>query len=300
MHLAELRDKVIAVDTSIYLYKFMADNTLIEHFYLMISLFRHYNIVPIFVFDGKPPKEKRALLWKRRKQKKESEEKYNELIEKYNGLNDYSSEKNQLKKEMDLLKREIISISNNDLLTVKSLIHAYGAKYMQAEGEADVLCVQLVKQHKAWGCMSDDMDMFVYGCSRVFRHFSLANHSVIYYDFENILETLKINGEVFREIAILSGTDYNCHHKTSLDEMNELYERYRQHGKLSLDGRLHCSKYDDIDGETFGTIMKLFDIHNYNENQGMLENLDQQSCFGEIHMDDLMSILEKDGFIFVQ
>jgi 5'-3' exonuclease len=99
-HLSELSGKTIAVDTSIYLYKFMADNTLVEHFYLMISLFRNYNIVPIFIFDGKPPKEKRELLLKRRQQRKESEEQYNKLKEEYDALNDSSDEKVELRKEL--------------------------------------------------------------------------------------------------------------------------------------------------------------------------------------------------------
>ena len=233
-HLSDIKGKTIAVDTSIYLYKFMADNTLTEHFYLMISLFRHYNIVPIFVFDGKPPKEKRDLLLKRRKHRKASEEQYNKLKEEYDALNDSSDEKVELRKELDLLKRESTSISYDNLATIKSLIIAYGAKYEQAEGEADVLCVQLVNYGIAWGCMSDDMDMFVYGCPRVFRHFSLVNHSVIFYDFSAMLSDLDMDISTFREIAVLSGTDYNCENKTSeyenhnsLGEIVVLYERYK-------------------------------------------------------------------------
>ena len=40
----------------------MGENALLENFYLMISIFREYNIIPLFVFDGKPPKEKNDLL----------------------------------------------------------------------------------------------------------------------------------------------------------------------------------------------------------------------------------------------
>ena len=32
--------------------------SLIEKFYLMCSIFKNYNIIPLFVFDGKPPDEK--------------------------------------------------------------------------------------------------------------------------------------------------------------------------------------------------------------------------------------------------
>ena len=322
-HLSDLSGKTIAIDTSIYLYKFMADNTLIEHFYLMISLFRHYNIVPIFVFDGKPPKAKRELLLKRRQHRKESEEQYNKLKEEYDAMNDSSDEKLELRKELDLLKRESTSISYDNLATTKALISAYGAKYEQAEGEADVLCVQLVKSGKAWGCMSDDMDMFVYGCPRVFRHFSLVNHNVIFYDFSAMLSDLEMDIQTFREIAVLSGTDYNCDNKTSLGETVALYERYRNSDELRslefsripsallpeyfaksdstndfYDWVLHNSNYIS-DVEILRSIVKMFDVTNYSDNLAILERIDQVT-FEEINISELQAILEKDGFVFVQ
>ena len=45
----------------------------------MLSVFRYYNICPIFVFDGKPPPEKKELLLKRREDKIEAESEYNTL-----------------------------------------------------------------------------------------------------------------------------------------------------------------------------------------------------------------------------
>ena len=300
-HLSELSGKTIAIDTSIYLYKFMADNTLTEHFYLMISLFRNYNIVPIFVFDGKPPKEKRELLLKRRQLRKESEEQYNKLKEEYDALADSSDEKVELRKELDLLKRESTSISYDNLATTKALISAYGAKYEQAEGEADVLCMQLVQLGKAWGCMSDDMDMFVYGCPRVFRHFSLVNHNVIAYDFSEMLCDLEMDIQTFREIAVLSGTDYNCDNKTSLGETVALYEKYKKSEDKErgfYDWVLHNSNYI-TDYPILLSIVKMFDVSNYKDNLAILEKIDQVS-FEEIDMPALREILEKDGFVFVQ
>ena len=77
--LSELSGKKIAVDISIYLYKYTGDDNLIENIYLMISIFKHYNIIPIFIFDGKPPTEKKTLLAKRTLDKAEAEKEYNLL-----------------------------------------------------------------------------------------------------------------------------------------------------------------------------------------------------------------------------
>jgi hypothetical protein len=59
MDMKELANKTIVIDISIYMYKYQTDGTLIENIYLMLSLFKHYRIIPIFIFDGKPPIEKR-------------------------------------------------------------------------------------------------------------------------------------------------------------------------------------------------------------------------------------------------
>lgn len=54
-HLSVYRNKKFVIDTSIYLYRFLSENALIENMYLMISLFKYYNITPVFIFDGRPP-----------------------------------------------------------------------------------------------------------------------------------------------------------------------------------------------------------------------------------------------------
>ena len=62
---------------------------------------------------------------------------------------------------------------------------------------------------KAYACLSEDMDMFVYGCNRVLRYLSLLKKSVIIYDTKSILSELKLNMDEFKSICIVSGTDYN-------------------------------------------------------------------------------------------
>ena len=96
---AELSGKKIAIDISIYMYKYASEGSLLENIYLMLSVFRYYNICPIFVFDGKPPPEKKELLLKRKEDKIEAESEYNKL-------------KSQLEKNIvdDIEKQDIIAI----------------------------------------------------------------------------------------------------------------------------------------------------------------------------------------------
>ena len=85
-HVSELSGKRIAVDISIYMYRFALDNNLIENMYLMLSTFRYFNIIPVFIFDGKPPSEKSELIEKRKKDKQEAEKEYNKLKKMLNNI----------------------------------------------------------------------------------------------------------------------------------------------------------------------------------------------------------------------
>ena len=80
--ITELSGKKIAIDISIYLYKYEGDGTLIENMYLMMAILRYYNVTPIFIFDGKPPTEKKELIQKRKEEKIVAEKEFDVLKNK--------------------------------------------------------------------------------------------------------------------------------------------------------------------------------------------------------------------------
>ena len=190
MSISEISGKKIVVDISIYIYKYASEDSLIENIYLMLSVFRHYNIIPIFIFDGKPPTEKKELLQKRRNDKKEAEKEYNKLKSQIENNVIDDIEKQDIINNMDMLKKKFVCIHKSDIDNVKKLIRAYGATYYDAPGEADEICALLVLKNKVWACLSEDMDMFVYGCTRVIRYLSLLNLTMVLYDTKAILEHL--------------------------------------------------------------------------------------------------------------
>ena len=86
-HLSFFSNKILVIDTSIYMYKFISHGDLLEDMYLFISILLEYSIIPIFVFDGKPPPEKKGLLIKRNDDKKKAENEYNILYQQLQQLN---------------------------------------------------------------------------------------------------------------------------------------------------------------------------------------------------------------------
>ena len=113
--LAELSGKKIAIDISIYMYKYASEEGLLENIYLMLSVLRHYNIIPIFVFDGKPPAEKKELLIKRKEDKKEAECEYNKLKNQLDNENINNEEKQEIINNMDLLKKSLFILAKKIL-----------------------------------------------------------------------------------------------------------------------------------------------------------------------------------------
>ena len=304
--LSELSGKKIAVDISIYMYKYASDDTLIENIYLMLSIFRHYNVIPIFVFDGKPPTEKNELLKKRRHDKKQAEEEYNLLKNKLNNNDDLDDiERQDLINNMDMLKRTFVNINKNDIKNVKELIISYGATYYDAPGEADELCAILTIRGKVWACLSEDMDMFVYGCPRVIRYISLLNHTAVIYDMKGILENLGVTQKELREICVLSGTDYNSLNDNAKNSPT-LYTTLKHFKKFHKDKNNTNDFYDWLlentnyirDSENLKKIYDIFDLSKGHVNIKVFENI--KIINGPIMKDNIKQILKTDGFLFLE
>lgn len=230
--LSMLRGKTITVDTMIYMYRFAGEGSAIDGFYSMISAFHKNDITPIFIFDGKPPEEKNEVLKKRKVEKAEAERDYKELATKLKTAED-ADDVADIKSEMDVLRKRFIRVKRSDISAVKELMQLMGAFYVEAQGEADELCAKLVVKKKAFACLSEDMDMFVYGCPKVLRYLSLLNETVVVYTQKDILDVLKITQEEFTQIAVLAGTDYNQNtdRQCDLHQALRMFAKYRRAGE---------------------------------------------------------------------
>jgi len=302
--LAELSGKKIAVDISIYMYRFASEDNLIENIYLMLSVFRNYNIIPIFIFDGKPPPEKHELLQKRKEDKQEAEEEYNKLKESLELNTDMDdSDKQEIIYNMDMLKKKFVSINKSDIDTVKNLIRYYGATYYDAPGEADELCAMLTIKEKVWACLSEDMDMFVYGCPRVIRYLSLLNHTAVIYDVKGILNNLGITQKELREICVLSGTDYNLECDNSNDEITltrtlKYFKKYhKSKSKLEFYDWLN-DNYENLIKD-YDLLKKIYDMFDLTQNHYNIKLFEKVKIVnGSIMKDEIRNILKSDGFLF--
>ena len=348
INLSELSGKRIAVDISIYLYKFLSDNALLENLYLMISIFREHKITPIFVFDGKPPIEKNDTIAFRKKTKINAREEYYRLkqilhdiesdaailSESEENSNSNSKSNNNrntivevdeettvsipsnsidIRTMMNKLKKKFVILKSVHIQDAKTLLQAYGMTYIESPGEADILCAKLVSKNIVYACLSEDTDMFVYGCSRVLRYLSLTSSTTIIYDFREIIKTLDMTPYEFRQLCIIYGCDYlpkneNQNYKNmTIFNSYKMFKSYKEYLKnivsdnnddkpdfytWLLNQNTNMSSYI----QEASKIIDLFDISSY-DNLELYDNI--KIINGPIDRKRLIEVMGKENFIFI-
>lgn len=212
--LRSLYKKWIVIDTSIYLYKFKSLDCLLEKMEEFIMLLKDLTIYPIFVFDGEPKMNKKRILKERRQYKQNAWKKYNEC-------DDLSTQ------EKAYLKSNYTRVSKKNTDDVKHLMSQHHVMYIDAPHEADELCARLMLTNKVYACISDDMDMLLYGCTRVIRNIDIHTKTGVLYNLNSILTSLKMTHHHFKQVCILSGSDYYKSSYTIFETIN-MYSLFKK------------------------------------------------------------------------
>ncbi|KAK5859448.1 hypothetical protein PBY51_021003 [Eleginops maclovinus] len=179
--ISDYTGKVIALDTSIVVNQFRAAtpslSPLTGLFFRTLTFLEH-DIKPVFVFDGKPPGEKTAVLEKRAE------------------AAGWSSPNRTGK----------ASPQTRDCLQLLKLL---GVPVIQAPEDAEALCAKLVRDGTVDAVASEDMDTLPFGANIVIRQLNAKKDSdIIEYSLPKLLEKLKITHEEFVDLCILLGCDY--------------------------------------------------------------------------------------------
>lgn len=219
----ELKGKTIAVDAFNAIYQFLSsvrqpDGTplmdssgnVTSHlsglFYRNVALLSE-GIKLIYVFDGEYHHLKEKTHEIRQATKDAMAEKYEEAVadEDVDGMGKYA-------KGFSRLDDKMISES-------KELLEAMGIAVVQAPGEGEMQCAELVKNGQAYAVGSQDYDAIVVGANKLIQNLTLSRKrktvsSFIYIapemiEFESVINQLGITGDQLICLAILVGTDFN-------------------------------------------------------------------------------------------
>jgi len=222
-----LYNRKIAIDSSILLYKYrymyQEDNFHIQGFLYKVIELLERGVIPIFIFDGKPPDAKKNTLDKRNDTRVKMKERIEELttlrnninidqkIDVYEFINDEDQtniEENEQIKEIKKLNNQIRNIEKNILIVKKfhsdqvmEFLECLGIPFLQAISESEETCAYLQKKGLVDYVVSEDTDSLTFGATKVIFGDKL-------YDLEIILKDLELTYDSFIDLCILCGCDY--------------------------------------------------------------------------------------------
>ena len=233
------RGMILGIDLSIFLYKYLYNND--DHLEglarLILRLLRN-QITPIFVFDGKPPKEKDEILQNRREKRDFMNIKKNliencmnfdksdfnifktNVVEYINNTNSdfslddadikdlYQKDNDLLLKDCEKLTKKIIYVTSYHIESSKKLFDLFGIRYIHAPCEAESLLAMLCKKNIIDGCISEDTDILPNGGHLFLRNFNADKNTIEEYCLHGILDNLKLTNDKFIDLCILCGCDY--------------------------------------------------------------------------------------------
>jgi len=206
----DLKSCKVGIDTSIIIYQFVVairnrgsdlttkDGRMTSHIHGILSKALGYlekGMLPVFVFDGKPPALKKYTLDNRKKIRNAASK----------ALENVENEEEKRK----LLKKSVV-ITHTQMNECKEILRSIGVPVIEAPEEADSQLAYLAKNNLVCGVGSEDMDLLTFGTPFLFRNLSLSKKKkMIQIDLQKILKGMDITYDQFIDICILLGCDYS-------------------------------------------------------------------------------------------
>ena len=114
-----------------------------------------------------------------------------------------------IEQEVERIKKQSVKLTNDDFLLSKKVFDLLGVPYFQAPMEAETTCSDLCKRGKVDFAITEDSDVFAYGCKFVFTKINTSTDTCVCIKYDDILEALEFTPEQFLDFCIMCGTDYN-------------------------------------------------------------------------------------------
>lgn len=231
-HVSNFRNSRIAIDSEILIYQYRTNGDKNSHIYGFINnvfWYLKHGIIPIYVFDGMPSiSKKRNALTKRLSMKEKIYQKAEELdlkllekietIEKQFTILD--KDVNEIIDDINKIQKKIISLNVNrgHRHECKYLLKLMGIPYINANEDAEALCVSLYYNSLVDYIYTEDTDAIVYSISyanktrdfpKILRKNYIPNMITVI-DVERVLKELELTDKEFIDFCIISGCDFSA------------------------------------------------------------------------------------------
>lgn len=170
-------------------------------FYRTTSLLRE-GVLPIWVFDGKPPERKTGTIRQRIVAKEKAEEQWQQALE----AGDLETARKKAAQTSRLTRPMVEEL--------RQLLTALGVPSVQAPSEGEAQAAVMAAKGSVWASASEDYDTLLFGSPRLVRGLAArsrgsATPEAQLIDRTEVLANLGINDEELILLGIVIGTDFN-------------------------------------------------------------------------------------------
>lgn len=233
VHFSSLAYQKVAIDMMniLYMYKARDEKNWMENVVRFLIKLRSWYVHPICVFDGPTHPMKRDTVLKRRSDRERGRKRTDELKESLEHYTKTQEVQPNLKLLVDSKNEFVSRLSNQILVTqveeylekqyrnyniffhttdldaIKEIISALGISVYTAPFDGEAFCSFLSAQNLVSTVLSNDSDVFFFGCKRVICKFNEDGGYLV--ELGDVLDTLELEMSEFVDLCILCGTDYN-------------------------------------------------------------------------------------------
>lgn len=206
--ITDYQNKILGIDANLMIYKMifairlngydlMNGDIIVTHIHSLLLKLKgliKYNITPVFVFDGMHPKIKSQVIEQRKEFQNFMQQKYYQAITQ------------DEKKKYYFMKS---GITYEEIKECMDIIRMFGFTIVESPEEADSQLAELIKHDKINYVVTDDMDILVFGGSKLLKNFTVSDKKKIQeIDLDTIKKEIKMNQSQIIDLAILLGCDY--------------------------------------------------------------------------------------------
>lgn len=225
LEIGGLAGKVIAIDAYNSLYQFLSiirqpDGTplmdaagrVTSHLsglFYRTARFIEFGLLPVYVFDGKPPAFKNITLEKRELIKSDAKKRLEEALSK--------GDLEQARKAAQATSR----LTKDMVADAKKLLNLMGVPVVQAPSEAEAQAAHMTKRGDAFATASQDYDSLLFGSPKLVRNLAITGRKKLpgketyievkpeLIELNKVLSGLGITQERLVVLGVLVGTDFN-------------------------------------------------------------------------------------------
>ena len=205
----------LGIDSSVYMYRYKQ----VHGKYFLLALLKQSfkfllsNVIPVYIFDGKPPDEKKEVLKHRHQRRLKNSEKLMKIqkieqdicldckyIPPSEGFKPINYEKEVLR-----ISKQLVRVQKEDVNNVINMLNICKIPFIHSQEEADTALGELYRQGYIDFALTYDMDLLLRGCKKIIS-FTPGGH-IEEYDLDYILERLGLTYDQFVDMSILFGCD---------------------------------------------------------------------------------------------